>query len=182
MLRLAWKSSSTCQTISPPHAGASGFSDVAPALKWQLNLPKSKFDLSITAGAALPTGANGVSGPGIRPYVQIPWSLELGSGWALNGMETNFFMPDAAVKCTYQSTLAIDKEIGERAFVFVEYVGNFPASGGNSQLINSGARYRIDDNHQIDFHLGLGLDHNAPAYIVGVGYSFRIDGVFRRGG
>lgn len=49
-------------------------------------------------------------------------------------------------------------------------------------MINSGARYRIDDNHQIDFHLGLGLDHNAPAYIVGVGYSFRIDGVFRRGG
>ena len=86
-------------------------------------------------------------------------------------METNFFTPDAAVKFTYQSTLAIEKEIGER-----------PASGGNSQLINSGARYRIDNNHQIDFHLGLGLDHNAPAYIVGVGYSFRIDGVFRRGG
>jgi len=163
-------------------SGASGFSDVAPALKWQLNLPKSKLDLSITAGAALPTGANGVSGPGIQPYVQIPWSLELSGGWALNGMETSFFTPDAAVKFTYQSTLAIEKEIGERAFIFVEYVGNFPASGGNSQLINSGARYRIDNNHQIDFHLGLGLDHNAPAYIVGAGYSFRIDGVFRRGG
>ena len=27
-------------------SGASGFSDMAPALKWQLNLPKSKFETS----------------------------------------------------------------------------------------------------------------------------------------
>jgi hypothetical protein len=62
--------------------------------------------------------------------------------------------------------------------VFVEYVRTFPASGGSAQLINSGAGYRLDDNHQIDFHLGFGLDRNAPAYIVGVGYSFRVDGLF----
>jgi hypothetical protein len=37
----------------------------------------------------------------------------------------------------------IEKEIAERAFVFVEYVGSFPASGGNSQLFNSGVGYRI---------------------------------------
>ena len=162
--------------------GVSGFSDVVPALKWQLNLPQSKLDLSIAAGAALPTGANGVSGQGVQPYVQIPWSLELGGGWALNGMETNFFTPDAAAKFTYQSTLVIEKEIAERAFVFIEYIGNFPTSGGNSQLINSGAGYRIDNNHQIDFHVGLGLDRNAPAYIIGIGYSFRLDGIFRRAG
>jgi hypothetical protein len=159
-------------------AGPSGFSHLTPAVKWQLNLPQSKFDLSITAGAALPIGATVVSGPSLQPYLQIPWSLELGDGWALNGMETNFFTPEAAVKFTYQSTLSIEKEIAERAFVFVEYVGNFPASGGNNQLINSGAGYRIDKNHQIDFHIGLGLDRNAPNYIFGFGYSFLIDRVF----
>jgi hypothetical protein len=74
----------------------------------------------------------------------------------------------------------IEKKIAERAFVFVEYVGIFPASGGNSQLFNSGAGYRIDNNHQIDFHVGFGLDHNAPTYIFGVGYSFRNDGLFQR--
>jgi Putative MetA-pathway of phenol degradation len=161
-------------------AGASGFGDVAPALKWQLNLPQSKLNLSITAGAALPTGANGVSGPGVQPYLQVPWSLELGGGWALNGMETGFFAPEAAVKFTYQSTLAIEKEFAERAFVFLEYVGTFPANAGNSQLINSGAGYRIDNNHQIDFHVGIGLDRHAPAYIFGMGYSFRLDGIFHR--
>jgi hypothetical protein len=160
--------------------GISGFSDVAPAVKWQLNLPQSKFDLSITAGAGLPTGASAVSGPGVQPYLQIPWSLDLGGGWALTGMETNFFTPASAVKFSYQTTLVIEKEIAERAFLFVEYVGTFPASGRNNQLFNSGAGYRIDKNQQIDFHIGFGLDRDAPSYVFGLGYSFRFDGLFRR--
>jgi hypothetical protein len=112
--------------------------------------------------------------------LQIPWSLEIGGGWTLNGMETGFFAPEAAAKFTYQSTLVVEKELSERAFVFVEYIGTFPANGSNSQIINSGAGYRIDNNHQIDFHVGIGLDRNAPAYIVGMGYSFRLDGVLHR--
>jgi hypothetical protein len=160
--------------------GVSGFSDVAPAVKWQLNLPQSKFDLSITAGAALPTGASAVSGPGVQPYLQIPWSLDLGGGWALTGMETNFFTPASAVTFTYQTTFVIEKEIAERAFLFIEYVGTFPANGRNNQLFNSGAGYRIDKNQQIDFHIGIGLDRDAPSYVFGFGYSFRFDGIFRR--
>jgi hypothetical protein len=156
--------------------GPSGLSDVAPAVKWQISPLPGKFDLSVTVGAALPTGATGISGPGVQPYVQIPWSIELGNGWALTGMETNFFTPLSDAKFTYQSTLVIEKEIAERSFAFVEYVGGFPSNGRNSQLINSGGGYRIDDHHQIDFHVGVGIDRNAPNYIIGVGYSFRLDG------
>jgi len=161
-------------------AGPSGFSDVAPAVKWQISPLPGKFDLSITAGAALPTGATGISGPGVQPYLQIPWSIALGGGWALNGMETNFFVPGSDVKFAYQSTVALEKEIAERSFLFVEYVGNFPSNGRNSQWINSGGGYRIDDRHQIDFHVGVGLNRNAPNYIFGVGYSFRLDGFLQQ--
>lgn len=161
-------------------AGPSGFSDVAPAVKWQISPVPGKFDLSITAGAALPTGATGISGPGVQPYLQIPWSIALGEGWALTGMETNFFTPAADSNFAYQSTLTLEKEIGERAFLFVEYVGDFPSNGRNSQMLNSGGGYRIDDHHQIDFHVGVGLDRNAANYIFGVGYSFRIDGFLQR--
>ncbi len=131
----------------------------------------------ITAGAALPTSANGIAGPGVQPYVQIPWSIELGNDWALTGMETNFFTPLSDAKFTYQSTLVIEKEITERSFLFVEYVGDFPSNGRNSQLINSGGGYRIDDHRQIDFHVGVGIDRNTPNYVFGIGYSFRIDGL-----
>jgi len=104
----------------------------------------------------------------------------LGGGWALNGMETNFFVPGSDVKFAYQSTVALEKEIAERSFLFVEYVGNFPSNGRNSQWINSGGGYRIDDRHQIDFHVGVGLNRNAPNYIFGVGYSFRLDGFLQQ--
>ena len=146
---------------------------------FQISPLPGKFDLSITAGAALPTGANSIAGPGVQPYLQIPWSIALGDGWALNGMETNFFTPASDVKFSYQSTLVLEKEIAERSFLFVEYVGNFPSIGRNTQLINFGGGHRIDDHHQIDFHVGVGIDRNAPNYIFGVGYSFRLDGVLQ---
>jgi hypothetical protein len=36
----------------------------------------------------------------------------------------------------------------------------------------------LTPKQQIDFHAAAGLNRNAPAYIVGVGYSFRIDRLF----
>jgi hypothetical protein len=39
--------------------------------------------------------------------------------------------------------------------------------------------YRITETQQIDCHLGFGLNRSAPTYIFGIGYSFRLDGLFR---
>src|SRR5258708_10134372 len=52
-------------------AGPSGFGDVAPALKWQISPVPGKIDLSVTAGAGLPSGALAVAGPGVQPYLQF---------------------------------------------------------------------------------------------------------------
>jgi hypothetical protein len=35
------------------------------------------------------------------------------------------------------------------------------------------------DTQQIDFHIGIGLNKNAPAYVFGAGYSFRMNSIFR---
>ncbi len=161
-------------------AGDSGFGNVAPAFKWQISPVPGKVDLSVTIGAGLPTGAVAIAGRGVQPYLQFPWSVELGDGWGVTGMVTNFFMPEnPGSKYSNQSTFVIEKEFGERSFLFVEYVGDFPVNGGTSQLINSGGGYRITDTQQIDFHIGFGLNRNSPAYIFGVGYSFRLDGLFK---
>jgi hypothetical protein len=71
-------------------AGVSGFTNVAPAVKWQISPIPEKIDLSMTGGVGLPTGAVSIAGPGTQPYLQFPWSVELGSGWAITGMVTNF--------------------------------------------------------------------------------------------
>jgi hypothetical protein len=36
----------------------------------------------------------------------------------------------------------------------------------------------LSPKEQVDFHVAFGLNHSSPSYIVGIGYSFRIDGLF----
>jgi hypothetical protein len=157
----------------------SGFSDVAPALKWQISPVPGQVDLSAVFGVALPTGTANVAGPGAQPYLQFPWSWELRGGWGLSGMFTEFFRPsDPSSKRITETTFVIEKKVTERASLFVEYVGDYPESGNPAQLLNSGGLYRLSPNQQLDFHVALGLNHNAPSYIVGVGYSVRFDELF----
>jgi Putative MetA-pathway of phenol degradation len=154
----------------------SGFSDVAPAVKWQLRPLPGEINLSVTAGLGLPTGTPAVAGPGVQPYLQVPWSRELGSGWGVSGMVTAFFFPsDPNNRLTTESTFVLEKSVSDRADLFVEYVGDYPERGAPRLLLNSGAMYRLTPTQQIDLHVAFGLDRNAPAVVFGVGYSFRID-------
>ena len=159
--------------------GSSGFSDVAPAIKWQVSPIPGKIDLSLVFGAALPSGAAEIAGRGAQPYLQMPWSWELHDGWGLSGMLTEFFRPsELNTKRITEATFVIEKKVTERANLFVEYVGDYPENAGPSQLLNSGGVYRLSPTQQVDFHFAFGLNRNAPSYIVGVGYSFRFDGLF----
>jgi hypothetical protein len=168
-------------TYSAPVSGSlsSGFTNLTPAIKWQISPSPGKFDLSATFGAGLPTGTKAVVGSGVQPYVQFPWSSQLSGGWRISGMLTNFVTPaDPGNKLLTETTFVVEREVGEYGFLFVEYVGDYREHGGPSYLLNSGGGYRVTPTQQIDFHLGIGLNDNAPAYIFGLGYSFRLDGVF----
>jgi hypothetical protein len=159
--------------------GNSGFSDAAPAIKWQVSPIPGKVDLSVVFGVALPTGAVDIAGHGAQPYLQMPWSWELRDGWGLSGMLTEFFRPsELTTKRVTQTTFVIERKVTEKASLFVEYVGDYPENAGPSQLFNSGGVYRLSPTQQVDFHVAFGLNHNAPSYLVGIGYSFRFDGLF----
>jgi len=152
---------------------------VSPALKWQISPIPGKVDLSVVVGMALPTGAVAIAGRGVQPYLQFPWSWELHDGWGVSGMFTEFFRPsDFTTKRITETTFVLEKKLTEQFSLFTEYVGDYPEGGGPSLLMNSGAIYRMNRTQQVDFHIAFGLNHNAPSYIVGVGYSFRFDGLF----
>ena len=157
----------------------SGATNVTPAIKWQISPVPGKIDLSVVVGAGLPTGTPSIAGPGVQPYLQFPWSWELGGGWSLNGMDTAFFRPsDPVSKLITETTFSLEKKVGQHADVFVEYVGDYPEHGPSELLLNSGGAYRLTKTEQLDFHVAFGLNENAPTYIFGLGYSFRLDGLF----
>jgi len=159
---------------------SSGFTDVSPAVKWQISPAPGKVDLSVVAGVALPTGAVDIAGRGPQPYLQFPWSWELHDGWGVSGMFTEFFRPyDLTTRSITEATFVLEKKLTEQLSLFTEYVGDYPQGAGPSHLWNSGVVYHINRLQQVDFHIAFGLNRNAPDYVVGVGYSFRIDGLFR---
>jgi hypothetical protein len=148
-------------------------------MKWQISPVPGKIDLSLTLGVGLPSGTKAVAGPGAQPYVQFPWSWELGGGWGISGMLTNFMVPtDPTNKLSTETTVVLEREFAERVFLFIEYVGDYHVHGGPGYLFNSGGGYRITPTQQVDCHIGIGLNANVPAYIFGIGHSFRIDSLF----
>jgi hypothetical protein len=160
---------------------SAGFSDLAPAVKWQISPVPGEVDLSVVAGVGLPTGTSHLIGPGSQPYLQVPWSWEVSEHWAINGMLTAFFHPsDPASKEVSQATLVLERKLGEKAAVFIEWVGEFPSAAPASHLVNSGAIYRLSKTEQIDFHIGTGLNAEAPSFVFGVGYSYRFDKLISR--
>jgi hypothetical protein len=161
--------------------GSSGWTDVAPAMKWQISPVPGKIDLSLTAGIFLPTGTTEIAGHGAQPYLQLPWSWELHDGWGLSGMFTEFFRPaDLTAKRVTETTFVIEKKLTERLSLFTEYVGDYPQGFGPILLLNSGGMYHLTPNQQVDFRVAFGLNHNSPSYTFGVGYSFRVDGLFKQ--
>jgi len=94
-------------------------------------------------------------------------------------MFTEFFRPtELATKRVTETTFVIEKKLTERLSLFTEYVGDYPNGVGPIILLNSGGLYHLTPTEQVDFHVAFGLNHNSPSFTLGVGYSFRIDGLF----
>jgi hypothetical protein len=94
--------------------------------------------------------------------VQFPWSREVGGGWGLSGMFTQFWFPGQPKNdAISEATFVVEREVGAHADLFVEYVGDYPNHGGPSQVVNT-----------------AGLTNRSPSYFFGLGYSVRFDSLF----
>jgi hypothetical protein len=157
---------------------SSGFSDFVVSVKRELPVPFG-FELSATAGLGFPTGANKISSHGYDPYVQVPWSRRITDDWSLHGMFTvTWFTSLRRINPTFEPTLSLERELGPTRDLFVEYVGEYPNHARPSQILDGGGSWRVTKVEQIDFHVGFGLNSSSPDHFFGIGYSFRLDGLF----
>jgi len=162
-------------SFSRKSAGLRGFTGVTPAAKWELQGLPDGLQLSVVAGAGLPTGPAGNGGDKTRPYFQIPWSQQIGGDFSLHGMLTETWIPGAASNNLFEGTLSLERELGEQTDVFVEYVGDYPQHQIASQVLNFGGAWRFTHLQQIDFHAGFGFNRESPKSYLGLGYSLRFD-------
>jgi hypothetical protein len=45
-------------------------------------------------------------------------------------------------------------------------------------VLDTGGTWRFTRTQQVDFHAGFGLNGNSVDHFFGIGYSFRLDGLF----
>jgi hypothetical protein len=158
----------------------SGFGDFAFGVKEQLGPTRGGFDLSAIVFLSFPTGAHAVSSGGYDPGLQVPWSRSLSAKWTAAGMFSLYWPTEGRTRnLSGQSTFLIDRQLTGPWDAFVEYAGTFPERGGPQNLIHFGTALKIAKQHQLDFHVGVGLSSAAPDHFIGIGYSFRFQG-FRR--
>lgn len=157
---------------------SSGFSDLVVSVKRELPVPFG-FRLSATSGLGFPTGARKISSHGYDPYIQFPWSRRIGDDWSIHGMFTiTWFTSQHRSNPTFEPTLSLERKLGPDADLFVEYVGDYPNHARPAQILDGGGSWRVTRLQQLDFHVGFGLNSSSPDHFFGIGYSFRLDGLF----
>ncbi len=165
-------------SFSPRSGGVRGFTGVTPAAKWEFQGLPDGLQVSLVAGAGLPTGSASSGGDRTKPYIQIPWSQEIGGDFSLHGMLTQTWIAGVTNGSLFEETLSLERELGEAVDMFVEYVGDYPKGEIASQVLNFGGAWRFTHTQQIDFHAGFGFNQKSPKSYLGLGYSFRFDGLF----
>jgi hypothetical protein len=168
------------ESLTRPASG-SGLGDVALGLKQQIGPLPGEFDLSVIVAVSIPTGADRLSSHGYHPFIKFPWSKDLKYGWSVGGMESLFwYTVDRRRNLTGESTLYFEKQITKPWDMFAEYGGDCHQFGGSKEVAHFGTAYKITPKNQIDFHFGFGLSQVTPGRFFAVGYSFRIDNLWKR--
>lgn len=162
------QSGSTC-------AGLTGLSQVG--IKQQIG-PVKRLTVSLVGGVNIPTGSKRLSGSSVNPYLSLPFSVSLSKNWSLGGMQS-IIVQQPHSNISWQPFLMLSRTLGARSSVFAEYAGFFTQ---NSQapglsIAHFGGVHKFKKNQQIDLHFGFGLSKTAPTGFIGLGYSYRFDGL-----
>jgi hypothetical protein len=153
----------------------SGFDDLIAGMKRQLGPIRGGFDVSLVVAVSMPTGARAISSHGYDPFLQLPWSRAVSGNWTAAGMfSVNSPTQDGRHNVTGEATFLMDRQLTKPLDMFVEYAGDFPEQGGPRHFLHFGTTYKVTPHQQIDMHGGVGLSSAAVDYLVGIGYSFRV--------
>src|SRR6266478_1365107 len=158
----------------------SGFSPLELAAKRQLFRLPGAVNISAEAGLGLPVANHTGSCNGYESFVQISWNRQLGNYWSANGMVAfSWFSGQSSCSATLEPTFALSRTFGTDKRLLVEYVGEFARHGPPGQFINAGGLYRLTRTQLVWFRFGFGFTAAAPDEYFGLGYTFRLDELFR---
>jgi Putative MetA-pathway of phenol degradation len=158
---------------------ASNFGDTSVGLSHHWLLP-GKVDFAVIPILNLPTGANLVSSNGVDPQARLVAGKGVTQKLYLSSMfDTRWYTnKHAPAHVVMTPTLIGYYTLAKNLTGFLEYAAIIPTEGRASHYAQTGALYLISPRNQVDVRVAAGLNPAAPNFLVGFGYSFRVDGLF----
>lgn len=159
---------------------ANHWGDLNLGFSHHVGFDKQKLDLAVISVFNLPTGANRVSSNGVDPQLRLVLAKTFRPGWVVaSQLDARWFTAQGGdTDVMLHPTLIAYQTWAPKFQSFVEYGGFFPTQGRSQQYLQAGVLFFSTPRQQWDVRLATGLNQAASNLIVGVGYSFRIDGVF----
>jgi hypothetical protein len=156
-------------------AGTTGFQELG--LKQQLG-PYKRLTASVVGGVNVPVGSKLLSGTAIMPVFRLPYSIQLSKNVAFCGMQS-IVVTQPHGNIQWQPFVMLTRTLGKRTSAFAEYDGFFQQNSHNpgQSIAHFGCIHKLDRHKQVGIHFGFGMSKTAPAAFVGLGYSYRFDGL-----
>lgn len=155
------------------HGMSLGFKRKLKALKWMDDL--DNFSLVLISIYTLPTGN---VPDDIETLNFIGWNYQINETTSLAG-NVGFGSPeDIKTRGRFiqgLSSILISRTMGNSTSIFGEFYTNVPAAEGEDAeyVIQSGLLHRLNNDTQIDFRIGIGLNEQASDWLFGLGFSRR---------
>lgn len=155
------------------------FGDIAVGISHHRLLP-GKIDMAIIPTLNLPTGANPVSSNSLDPQFRVvaaksttprlTLASQIDARWYTN--------QNAYSKVVLNPTGIAYYTFTKRLSGFLEYGAFIPSEGKSTHYVQGGALYLLTKRQQLDVRMAAGLNKQSSDFLVGFGYSFRVDGLF----
>lgn len=156
------------------------FGDISVGLSHHFKLP-GKVDMTLIPLVNLPTGANLASSNSVDPQVRMSFGRVMSPKLTLGGhLDTRWNTgQQAAADVVFNQTAIAYYTFNSKWCGFLEYSGFYPTQGSVTLFAQSGLLYLLTPHQQLDVRVARGLTSDSPDILVGFGYSFRVDGLFK---
>lgn len=152
----------------------SGIGATYLGFKYQVGPLPGDVGVSLIPAVFAPTGGNDFNSGDWDPEIKLCLSKNINDRFTINGMLYALCpREDGRRNFTLQQTLSLSYGLGGRWGSFYEIVNTFPNRGETQHFYHAGITYLINNNTQLDVHLGVGLSRAAPDHLLAFGYSVR---------
>ncbi len=126
---------------------------------------------------SVPSGSGDVSSSDVDPAIILLWAYDLTDVFSIAGNVGFAYPNDIETGRSFQTSASLAGALAltDRLGTYIEYYGFYPNTEDEdaAHYINGGFTYLINNNFQIDWRIGAGLNNEADDFFTGVGVAVR---------